>query len=364
MTFSKSRAALACIACIAVIGALLLSPATGATGAEATQPPAATLDGQHDFDFNFGVWNTHIRRLTHPLSGSSEYIELNGTVTVRKVWGGRAQLEEIETDGPNGHWEGLTLFLFDPAAHQWSQTFVSSKSGVFAGSTIGSFKNGRGELYSQDTYDGRSILVRGVWSDIKADSHRYEESYSDDGGKTWEAVFSASLTRRHPAAVPAGADSHDGSHDFDFDFGSWQTHSRRLMHPLAGASDWVEMHGTTVVSKVWGGRANLAEFKADGPAGHLELLALRVYDPVNQQWSLNFATPSVGKLGVPGVGRLRNGRLEFFDQEPINGKAVLVRFSIWGINANTARSEQAFSADGGRTWEVNWINNYTRSAAP
>jgi hypothetical protein len=361
MTFSKSRAALAFIA---GIGALLLSLETAATGEEATQPRAATLDGQHDFDFNFGVWNTHIRRLTHPLSGSSDYIELNGTVTVRKVWDGRAQLEEIETEGPNGHWEGLTLFLYNPAARQWSQTFVGSKSGVFAGSTIGAFKNGRGELYTQDTYDGRSILVRGVWSDIKADSHRYEESYSDDGGKTWETVFSASLTRRQPAAVPASAGSHDGSHDFDFDFGSWQTHSRRLLHPLAGASDWIEMHGTTVVSKVWGGRANLAEFKADGPAGPLELLALRVYDPANRQWSLNFATPNVGKLGVPGVGQMRNGRLEFFDQEPINGKAVLVRFSIWGINANTARSEQAFSADGGRTWEVNWINEYTRSAAP
>ena len=366
MTTSTSRRL--SLTCAAGLGSLLLSMGVGAASEDARAPGAALRDGQHDFDFNFGIWNTHIKRLTHPLSGSNDAIELNGTVTVRKVWGGRAQLEEIETDGPKGHWEGLTLFLYNPTAHQWSQTFVGSDSGVFEGGTIGSFNNGRGEFYSQDTLNGRSILVRGVWSDIKQDSHKYEESYSDDGGKTWEAVFSASLTRQQPApaAMSSGSQegSHEGSHDFDFDFGPWQTHSKRLMHPLAGANDWVEMRGTTIVSKVWNGRANLAEFKADGPAGPLELLALRVYDPTHQQWSINFARPTVGTLGVPGIGQVRNGRLEFYDQEPINGKAVLVRFSIWGIDAKTSRSEQAFSADGGKTWEVNWINDYSRSATP
>jgi hypothetical protein len=65
-------------------------------------------DGQHDF-FIVGKWKTHIRRLQHPLTGSTTWIELNGTVTVLKVWDGRAQLEEIEADGPAGHFEGLTL---------------------------------------------------------------------------------------------------------------------------------------------------------------------------------------------------------------------------------------------------------------
>jgi len=156
----------------------------------------------------------------------------------------------------------------------------------------------------------------------------------------------------------------DGAHDFDFDLGTWQTQSSRLLHPLSGAHDWVQMHGTTAVSKVWDGRANLAVFKADGPAGPLELLVLRLFDPATHQWSINFATPNVGTLGVPGLGEQRDGRLEFYDQEPINGKAVLVRFSIWGITPDTAQSEQAFSADGGKSWEVNWINHYTRQRTP
>ena len=163
---------------------------------EAPAPSTTPLrDGQHDFDFNIGTWKTHIRRATHPLSGSKDVVELDGTVTVRKVWGGRAQLEEIEADGPNGHWEGLTLFLYNPKAAQWGQYFVDSAQGIFAGGTIGEFHNGRGDLYQQDTYNGRSILVRGTWSGITPDAHDYEEFFSTDGGKTWETVFSAHLTR-------------------------------------------------------------------------------------------------------------------------------------------------------------------------
>jgi hypothetical protein len=161
----------------------------------AQSPKPAARDGQHDFDFNIGVWKTHIRRILDPLSGGTHSIELNGTVTVRKVWDGRAEMEEIETDGPNGHWEGLTLFLYNPEAHQWSQTFANGKVGVLTSPLIGAFNQGRGELFAQDTLDGRSVLVRGVWSDIKPDSHHFEQSYSDDGGKTWAPAFIASLTR-------------------------------------------------------------------------------------------------------------------------------------------------------------------------
>jgi hypothetical protein len=164
-----------------------------ASSVPATQ--AAVRDGQHDFDFNLGVWRTHIRRVLDPLSGGTHSMELNGTVSVRKVWDGRAWLEEIEADGPNGHWEGMTLFLYNPQAHQWSQNFADSQNGVATTPLIGEFKNGRGELFSQDTRGGRTLLIRAVWSDITPATHHFEESYSDDGGKTWAPVFIASLTR-------------------------------------------------------------------------------------------------------------------------------------------------------------------------
>jgi hypothetical protein len=153
-------------------------------------------DGQHDFDFHFGAWETHIKRLVHPLSGSTTWVELNGTVTVRKVWDGRANLEELDASNDTMHLKGLTLFLYNPESHQWTQAFANINDGTLSEPPlIGEFKDGRGELYCQDTFNGRSILVRFVWSDITPDSHHVEQSFSEDGGKTWEPNFIANLTR-------------------------------------------------------------------------------------------------------------------------------------------------------------------------
>jgi hypothetical protein len=141
------------------------------------------------------VWHTHIKRILDPFASSSKSVELNGTVTVRKVWDGKAELEEIEADGTKGRWEGLTLFLYNPRAHQWSQSFANSKVGTLT-SNIGEFKDGRVVLVGQDnTVNDKTILVRAVWSNIKPDSHQYEETYSNDGGTTWVRSFTANLTR-------------------------------------------------------------------------------------------------------------------------------------------------------------------------
>jgi hypothetical protein len=164
--------------------------------AQLNSDASKTRDGQHDFDFNIGAWNTHIKRLQHPLTGSNTWVELKGTVIVQKVWNGRAQLEEIEADGPTGHFEGLTLFLYNPQSHQWSQNFASSSGGSLSVPTVGEFKNGRGEFFDQEPFHGRTILVRVVWSNISPNSHQFEQSFSDDGGKTWEPNFVATLIRK------------------------------------------------------------------------------------------------------------------------------------------------------------------------
>ena len=152
----------------------------------------------------------------------------------------------------------------------------------------------------------------------------------------------------------------DGQHDFDFEIGTWKTHLRRLLHPLTGSTTWVEYEGRTVVRKVWNGRANLVELKVDGPTGQIEGLSLRLYNPESHQWSLNWANSSAGTLGQPMIGEFKNGRGEFFDHELFNGRAILVR-NVWSdITPNSCRFEQAFSDDGGKTWEVNWIAIDTR----
>ena len=152
----------------------------------------------------------------------------------------------------------------------------------------------------------------------------------------------------------------DGQHDFDFEIGAWNTHLSRLLHPLTGSTTWVEYEGTTVVRKVWNGRANLVELKVDGPKGHIEALSLRLYNPQSHQWSLNFANSNGGGLSQPTIGEFEDARGEFFDQETLNDRAILVRFVISDITPNSCRFEQAFSTDAGKTWEVNWIATDTR----
>ena len=182
-----------------LLSALLAVLCASSAGAEPSAA-ASTRDGQHDFDFKYGTWKTHIRRLQHPLAGSHDWIELDGTVTTHKVWGGKALLEEVEADGPNGHFEDLGLFMYNPAAHQWSMFFATGNDGVMGTPMFGEFRDGRGEFYDQEDVNGRSILARFLWLDIRPDSHRVEQSFSDDGGKTWEVNWKAKDTRIAPAA--------------------------------------------------------------------------------------------------------------------------------------------------------------------
>ena len=147
----------------------------------------------------------------------------------------------------------------------------------------------------------------------------------------------------------------DGRHDFDFEIGVWKTHLKRRLHPLTGSTIWSEYDGTTTVRKVWNGLSNLVELEVDGPQGHIEALSLRLYNPDSHQWSLNFANSAGSTLGTPTVGEFKNGRGEFYDQETLNGRAILVRFVISEITPTSCHFEQAFSADGGQSWEVNWI---------
>lgn len=169
--------------------------ALGCSGFPARAEAPAPRDGGHDFDFEIGVWKTHLKKLEHPLSGSATWLTYEGVSTVKPIWGGRANLVELEADGPGGHIEGLSVRLYDPSAHQWSLNFASGRGGGFGAPSVGEFRNGRGEFYDQETYDGRAILVRGVWSDITPTFCRFTQSFSTDGGKTWEDNWIAEDTR-------------------------------------------------------------------------------------------------------------------------------------------------------------------------
>jgi hypothetical protein len=348
--------------------AAILQPLQGlaqqnSDAAKAVSQPAER-DGQHDFDFEIGTWKTHLRRLLHPLTGSTTWVEYDGTTVVRKVWDGRANIVELEADGPQGHFEGLNLRLYRPQSHQWSLNFANSNDGILSQPTVGEFNNGRGEFYDQETVNGRAVYVRFIISDITANSCRFEQAFSADGGKTWEVNWTATDTRVKDASAesvqPISAQT-DGQHDFDFEIGSWKIHLKRLDGRLTGSTTWVEFDGTSVTRKVWGGRAQLEQFETDSAAGgHIEGLTLRTFNPKTRQWSLYWANSKDGLLVPPQIGQFKNGLGEFYAQDTWNDKLIFVRF-IWSdTTTNVPHFEQAFTDDGGKTWEVNWITDQTR----
>jgi len=181
------------------------------------------------------------------------------------------------------------------------------------------------------------------------------------------AVAAAALCRLPAAAQSAASPSNaeakvarrDGSHDFDPLVGTWKYHLKRLLNPLTGSTKWVELDGTGVCVKVWESGANLDKFTMDGSSGHLEGLTLRLYRPESHQWTLYWANRKDGVLVEPQIGEFKDGRGEFYAQDTLNGKSILIRF-VWTNMATVPHFEQAFSQDGGKTWEVNWITDQTR----
>lgn len=162
------------------------------------------------------------------------------------------------------------------------------------------------------------------------------------------------------AAAPAAAAQGDGRRDFDWEIGTWDTRLKRLRAPLSGKLDWLEYTGTSVIKPMLGRRANLVELEASGAAGTITGASLRLYQPASAQWTLNFANLADGMLTTPVSGAFHDGVGTFYGLDAVNGRAVFVRFLIMPVNRDQYRFEQAYSADGGKTWETNWIAIDTR----
>jgi len=175
------------------------------------------------------------------------------------------------------------------------------------------------------------------------------------------AVAVAPFAAEAQPAAPAAAAVRDGRHDFDFEFGDWTMHLKRLVKPLSGSTEWVEYQGTSVVHKVWGGAANLGEIDISGPAGRIQGMSLRLYNPQSGQWGVSFANARGGTLGPPMIGGFKDGRGEFYNQETLGDRAIFVRFIFSDITPRAFKLEQAFSDDGGKTWEANWIATFKKS---
>lgn len=164
-------------------------------------------------------------------------------------------------------------------------------------------------------------------------------------------------------APPASFLQHDGAHDFDFLIGNWKAHVWRLPDRLVGSNRWIEYTGISNHRKLLDSNANFEDFNVTSVDGklHIKAQTLRLYSPASHQWSIYSLDLDNGQLPMPPeVGQFTGNRGEFFDQEDFKGRAIIVRYLWLDLSPAHARMEQSFSADGGKTWETNWVCDLAR----
>jgi len=143
-------------------------------------------DGRNDFDFLIGSWKVHHRRLVERLKESVDWEEFEGDTVDRKILDGLGNMDENILHRNTGPLHAISLRLFDPGSREWSIYWSTNLTGTMDVPMIGGFKDGRGEFYSQEVFEGRHIYNRFIWSKITANSAQWEQALSIDGGKTWE----------------------------------------------------------------------------------------------------------------------------------------------------------------------------------
>jgi hypothetical protein len=171
-------------------------------------------------------------------------------------------------------------------------------------------------------------------------------------------ILSTTLTAASSDAStsPAPSTAADGRQDFEWEIGTWRSTVRVLAEPLSESADqWLQFAGTSVVQPLLDRRENVVEFRVSGPAGRIDALNLRLYEPQAQRWSLTFISARDGLLTPAVYGGFHDGVGEFHGDDQLGGRPIKVRFRITRPGPDEARFEQAFSADGGTTWETNWF---------
>jgi len=314
------------------------------------QPLPAVCNDFHDFDFAIGDFGARILHLQHTPGRPDDWTVWTGRVVAAKVWGGRANIQEIDVSAPSGPIEELRLCLFQPRTRQWHLYWADSDDGVLAKPMIGGFDGGAGSFYDQEDYRSRAIFVRDLYSQITPRSYHWQQAFSSDGGTTWEPNWNVTLTRESsrsagpPQTKKSSAAADPQSHAFNFTWGDWRTDTR----------------GRVTVRKLWGGRADLEETETKGSHGPRRELTLRLYDPTARQWYLYRANGADGVLDEPLIGDFRDGRGVFYGQDIHAGHSVFVRNVYFDITADSYRFEQAVSPDGGRTWRTDFTTHLTR----
>lgn len=325
---------------------------------------AADAASSHANDWRWlvGNWDVWHRRLKERLAGNNEWQEFDGKSALWLTMGGLGTVDDNIVDLPDGTYRGLTLRAFDPRTDNWALWWLDGRNPTrIDPPVLGGFKGDVGTFIGRDTFKGRPITVRFRWSDIHGPRPWWEQAFSTDEGTTWEVNWRNYFTRTatEPSPLPKLADA---PRDWDFLAGHWSVHHRRLKKRLVGSNEWEEFGGTLSNWPVLGGHGNVGDNVMDFPSGVVRGVGLRAYDPATKRWLswwLDGREPAV--IAPPLRGSFANGIGTFIGDDTLDGSSIKTRVQWSQITSRSARWDQASSADGGKTWETNWISTFSRS---
>lgn len=348
---------------MAGLGAAGGALAAGVAPAQARQANLAELHGR-DWAWLAGDWDVRHRRLRGRLRNSTTWEEFGGRSVVWLTMNGLGTIDDNILDLPDGVYRATGIRALDPRTREWLIWWLDGRNPTRIDPPVrGRFAGDEGVFLGDDTLEGRPIRVRFHWDAIHGPLPHWRQSFSPDGGATWEMNWENWFTRRTAAPAPLPvAHPHPGRGDFDFLAGRWDVRHRRLKRRLAGETEWETFGGTFVNWPVLGGQGNVGDNVFDFPDGVRRGMGVRAFDPASGQWSSWwFDGRDPTRLDPPVRGGFADGVGTFVSDDVYEGRPIKVRV-LWSRTANTPRWEQAFSADGGATWETNWISDFTRTA--
>lgn len=330
--------------------------------------PAVHSARTSDWAWLEGNWDVRHRRLRQRLAGDTRWDEFAGESAVWLTMGGLGTIDDNVLHLPSGTYRAAGIRAYDPTHDRWSIWWLDGRNPTrIDPPVIGRFDGDTGTFVGTDVFEGRPIDVRFHWRDIHGPLPHWQQSFSADGGRTWEMNWENFFTRTAAAPSPLPLLSNDDASrapdDWAFLVGRWKVHHRKLRRRLVGSRDWDEFEGTYVNWPLLGGNGHVGDNMMATPNGTYHGMGFRAFDPTAGEWLswfLDSRDPT--RIGEPLRGRFTGGVGTFLSDDVHEGRPIKARTTWSRITRRSARWQQSFSVDGGRSWEINWTSDYTRIA--